>query len=273
MEKGNFMVSDPILTNNYLENVFDSHCHIHSINQETEQLISSCIDARMGGLISICASPADLKSTIKLRKKYSGFFHYTVGLHPLEAIKLDDLSFENYLKEIQSIFKSEFPPLAIGEIGLDYVLIHQDEKVKRKIAEERFIDLIKIAKKLNLPIVIHCRNSYRDLIDILSQDSCKKVVFHYFNNSGFIKEISDNGWFVSLPITISKNKAKEIISTSPFGLDNIMLETDSPIRLQEREITPLNIGELVKKISEVTGIKEEKIIEKTTKNVRSFFNI
>jgi len=255
-----------------LQGVFDSHCHINSVNQETEQLIQSCMDAGMSGLISVCASPADLNSTISLSKKYLGFIYYTAGLHPLEAIKLDDSSFENYLKEIDSAINSNSPPLAIGEIGLDYVLIHQDEEVKRAIAQERFIDLIKISKKFTLPIVIHCRNAYRDVIDILSQNGCRKVVFHYFNDVGFTKEIIDKGWSVSLPITISKNKAKEIISTSG-DLDNIMLETDSPIQLQERKITPLNLGELIQKISDGTGIKKEEIIEKTTKNVCSFFAI
>jgi len=258
--------------NQNLQGVFDSHCHIHSLNQETEQLILSCMNAGMSGLISVCASPADLNSTISLSKKYSGFFYYTAGLHPLEAIKLDDSSFEAYLKEIDSAINSNSPPLAIGEVGLDYVLIHQDEEVKRAISQERFIDLIKISKKFSLPIVIHCRNAYRDVIDILSQNDCRKVVFHYFNDAGFTKEIIDKGWFVSLPITISKNKAKGIISTSG-GLGNIMLETDSPIQLQERKITPLDLGELVQKISEGTGIKKEEIIEKTTKNVCSFFAI
>ena len=255
----------------YTRGVFDAHCHLEQDVSEGQQIADRCRSAGMRGLITVCARSPDLDNAVRISRQNPGFVYYTAGLHPLEAAGLTEIEISDYAKRIQALPDSNAPnhPIAIGEIGLDYVLVREKEKVlhSRKV----FGEFVSLAKSLKLPISIHCREAYRDVIDILKSGAKQDVVFHYFNQPEYLREIIDNGWVVSLPLTLSKSKIKAVFESADLG--NVMLETDSPAELGSRKVTPMNVGELVESISKVTMIPEKEIIEKTTKTVSGFFRI
>jgi TatD DNase family protein len=259
-------LSNESISPNNLIGSFDSHCHLEQDLDGIENLISACEKIGMKGVTTVCARPQDLERTISIAKKFP-FVYYAVGIHPLEAIKNKNM-INQYASRIKNINENIPKPVAIGEIGLDYFLI---EKKDINFSKEVFTLFIDLSKELKLPIIIHCRDAYGDVIEILKEKKAKEVVFHYFNSPEYAKEIIDQGWHLSLPYTISKSKIKSIFESTT--LDNIMIETDSPIKLGDKWISPLNLGELVSKISSVTGIDEKRIVEKTTNTALSFYRI
>ncbi|MCS7109469.1 MAG: TatD family hydrolase [Candidatus Micrarchaeota archaeon] len=243
----------------------DSHCHIQDFAYP-EKVIKECKELGLSALITCSASIHDMEKAIGLADNNKGFLYYTVGLHPLFSIKFGKKEIDQHLFKLKLMPDASF--VGIGEVGLDYFLIK--EKKDRELSKEIFIKFIEIANLLKKPIIIHCREAYPDVLDILSSEFRGTAVFHYFNQPEYADEIVKKGWYLSVPITISKQKIKTLI---PYKLDNIILETDSPIKLDNREITPLGIGELIEKICVVTDIEKEKLIEKTTNNVKKVFRI
>jgi len=255
----------------YMQGVFDAHCHLEQNVSEGQQIADKCRSAGMKGLVTVCARSPDLANAVQISKQNPGFVYYTAGLHPLEATKLTQIEITDYIEQIKKLPNSisSNHPVAIGEIGLDYVLVKEKEKVLR--SRQVFRDFVSLANTLKLPISIHCREAYRDTIDILKSNTKQNVVFHYFNQPEYVKEIIDNGWAVSLPLTLAKSKIKAVFEFADLG--HVMLETDSPVELGSRRVTPMNIGELVETISKVAMVSEKEIIEKTTKTVTGFFRI
>lgn len=256
-----------------LKGAFDSHCHLEG-SKDPFTLIKACEDAGMAGLITCCARIQDLETTLKLSSFETGkkkFVFYTLGLHPVEAVKASTKEINEYMLRIRDLTmqsKSD-KPVAIGEVGLDYFLVK--DKDKREQSKEIFIDFVNLAEELRLPVVIHCRDAYPDLMDILSSEFSGRIIFHYFNQPDYLKEIVDKKWFVSIPLTLSKTKIAKTIEAT--DLERVLIETDSPAMLTEKEITPLDLDELINKIHIATGIEREKIVEKTTENTRNAFSL
>jgi len=197
------------------------------------------------------------------------------GIHPneisetKEEIDKDILEIEklaNYLKVV-----------AIGEIGLDYHWV-QDTKELQKYA---FLEQIKLANKLNLPIVIHSRDAIMDTIDILKNEvkPIKKGILHCCQlNRDLVKAGIEAGFFISFagPVTYKSSKnAKDIIEMVP---DNrILIETDCPYLSPEpnrgKRNDSRNVKYVAEKIAEVKNKSLEEIAKITYSNAKEIFNI
>ena len=165
---------------------------------------------------------------------------------------------------------------AIGEIGLDYYW-NTENKELQKIA---FIEQIKIANKLDLPIQIHTREAVMDTLQILKENKVTKAgIFHCCpQNRELIKEGLKLGFYISFagPITFKNSKnAVEMINLVPN--DRILIETDSPYLspepLRGRRNDPRNVKYMAKKIAEVKKITLEEVASVTYKNAKDVFNI
>lgn len=247
--------------------VFDSHCHLEQ-SKNPKELIGRCNDLGIG-LITSSANIEDFETTLSLASSYP--IYYTLGLHPLFASRSSKTEIKEYISKIKAINHSNF--VGIGEAGLDFFLVKEWDLKER--SKQVFLEFVYLANEMNKPLVIHCRDAYPDVIDILSKELRTKAVFHYFNQPDYAKEIVSNGWLLSLPYTISKAKIAKIFEEAGHAraLDHILLETDSPISLNKKEITPLEIMELVERIQLATGIEKEEIMKKTTENLRRVFKI
>ena len=159
--------------------------------------------------------------------------------------------------------------VGIGEIGLDYYW----NKENKELQQMAFINQIKLANKLNLPIIIHTREAVMDTIRILKENTpSKKGVFHCCPlNKELVKEGLKLGFYISLagPITFKNSKnADEIIQMIP--LEKMLIETDSPYLAPEpnrgTRNDSRNLKYLVEKIAQVKQIEPEKIAEITYNN-------
>ena len=178
------------------------------------------------------------------------------------------------LDEIKEIAKKNNKVVAIGEIGLDYHWNTENKDLQKKA----FIEQIKIANELNLPIVIHTREAVMDTLEILkSNPVTKKGVFHCCPlNRELVKEGLKLDFYISFagPVTFKNSKnANEIITMVPN--EKILIETDSPYLspepLRGRRNDPRNVKYVAQKIAEVKGLSLEEVADITSKNAKEFF--
>jgi TatD DNase family protein len=166
--------------------------------------------------------------------------------------------------------------VAMGEIGLDY---HWD-KTFIELQKEVFIKQIKLANKLNLPIVVHDREAHKDSYDILKEyNKSSKVLFHCFSGSvEFMKECVKEGWSIAIGGVVTfknainiKNVAKEV------PLDRLMLETDAPyltpVPFRGKENKPAYVRYAAEEIAKIRNMTIEEIVDITTNNAEVFFGI
>ncbi len=179
------------------------------------------------------------------------------------------------LKEIEELSLNK-KIVAIGEIGLDYYWNTENKELQ----QYAFIEQIKLANKLNLPIVIHTREAVQDTLEILKKNPVnKKGVFHCSPlNRELVKEALKLEFYISFagPVTFKNSKnANEIINMVPEN--KMLIETDSPYLAPEphrgTRNDPRNVKYIAEKIAEVKEIQVEEIARITYENACRVFNI
>ncbi len=257
---------------------FDSHAHLddEKFNEDREHLIKEIKESGIDKFISAGYSLEGSKRGIELANKYD-FIYTTSGISPNDIPQTEEELWIT-LEKIEKMAKENKKVLAIGEIGLDYYW-EKEERMKelQKIA---FIEQIKIANKLNLPIVIHTREAVMDTIKILKENPVKnKGIFHCCPlNRELVKEALKLGFYISFagPITFKNSKnANEIIEMVPN--DKILIETDSPYLAPEpvrgTRNNPINVKYIAQKIADVKKLSLEEIAGITYENAERIFNL
>ena len=168
--------------------------------------------------------------------------------------------------------------LAIGEIGLDY---HYDGYNKQKQIDG-FLSQLKLAYKLKLPIVIHLRDAYEDMLNLLKENKELLIygfVIHCYSGSlEFAKELLKLGAYFSFTGNITFKNARKTIEVIEFlPLDRIMVETDSPYLAPEPVRgtinEPKNVNYVFNKIREIKNIERTELDKIIRENVRNFYKI
>lgn len=252
--------------------LLDSHAHYgdERYDEDREELLNK-FEKEFKLIINSGYNLESSNFSVDLAKKYD-YIYASCGISPNDVT-------ENYKNEIEELEKiaSNSKVVAIGEIGLDYYW----NKENKQIQKEAFIEQIKLANKLNLPIVIHTREAIMDTIDIIKniQTCDKKGVFHCCPlNIELVKEAIKLGYYISFSgnITFKSSKnADKVISYVP--MDKILIETDSPYLTPEpyrgRRNDSGKVIEVAKKIAEVKGVELEEIAEITIQNAINIYNI
>ncbi|UZE93974.1 MAG: TatD family hydrolase [Candidatus Pacearchaeota archaeon] len=252
--------------------MIDCHCHFEQkeYDKDRNKIIEKC-KKQLKAIITSSAHPKDIKLTLELTKKYPNFIFAAIGLHPTY---IKELTEEQINKTIEAIKNNKDKIVAVGEIGLDYFWIKEEEWQEKQ--RQLFKKMIKIVKELGLPLVIHSRNAREDTIKILEEEGMKrkKVLMHLFTDRKNLQRVIDNGWFVSIGPGIKRSKnLRKIARDTP--LNKILLETDSPWFAQENQKygTPLNIKIAAKKIAEIKKLTIEQVEKQTDLNAIEFFNL
>ena len=179
------------------------------------------------------------------------------------------------ISQIEEIAKNK-KVVAIGEIGLDYYW----EKENKELQKQTFIEQINIANRLELPLVIHCRDAITDTLEILKKIKCKKRgVFHCcMLNPELVKEALKLGYTISLAgsITFKNSKnAEKIIQMIPE--DKLLIETDCPYLAPEPKRGTRNDSRnlifIAEKIAKIKGKTVEEIAKITYTNAENIFGI
>ena len=258
--------------------LFDSHAHYNDekFNNDRSEVISSVYAEGITRLVSVGYSVDSSRFAEELSNEYE-FIYYSCGISPNDIPQTEEELWEN-LEEIKKIAKQKHKKLvAIGEIGLDYYW----NKENSKLQKELFIEQIKLANELDLPIIIHTREAVADTIDILKnrQKANNTGIFHCCPlNRELVKEALKLDYYISFagPITFKNSKnASEIIDMVP--LDKILIETDSPYLSPEpnrgKRNDSRNVKYMAQKIAEVKQLPVEEIARITYENANRVFKI
>lgn len=205
--------------------LFDTHAHLND-DAFKEDLEETILRAKENGvkLINLVGfDDKSIKRALEISEQYDDIY-LTLGWHPVEAIDFNEEKY-NMIKEIAL---NNPKVVAIGEIGLDY---HWDKSPK-DVQKEVFKKQIQLAKEVNKPIVIHCRDAMGDVLEILKEEKAKEVggIMHCFTGSvESMKLALKENFYISLggPVTYKNAKhPKEVAKECP--IDRLLIETDCP---------------------------------------------
>jgi len=251
----------------------DTHAHLY-VDDFKEDTVNVLDRALQNGIKKIIMPAIDSKShndLIEMSAENNGFLYPLMGLHPTSVDK-------DYKKELDIAEKylSQNTFYGIGEIGID---LYWDKTFKNQQVDV-FTTQVKWAKELNLPIVIHTRDSfdevYKALYPLVTDNL--KGIFHCFGGTAEqAKLITDMGFMVGIGgvITFKNTNLRDIIKF--IDINHIVLETDSPYlapvpyRGKRNESSYINI--IAEKVAEVYGYSINKVAEITTANALKIFNI
>lgn len=251
--------------------LFDTHTHLDDkkFDVDRDDVISSLKEQGISLAVNVGADIKSSKASILLAQKYD-FIYAAVGVHPCDTKGLTDEDI-SLLEEMAHHEKV----VAIGEIGLDY---YWDEP-EREIQKEWFLKQLLLAKKLNMPYIVHDRDAHADTLEIIKKSGYTNGVMHCFSGSiEMALEVVKMGMYVSLSGTVTfKNAktAKEVAKVVP--IDRLLIETDSPYLTPEPFRGKRNNSAYVKytldEIAKIRGISVEVLAQITLENGKRFYNI
>ena len=252
--------------------MIDTHCHLNDemYAGEEEIIINNYLKAGVDKVICIGCN-TKTNNVGKEIADNNDSVYYTVGYHP------DDISDFDIEKLEKFFIEKDNKLVALGEIGLDY--FHNKENKFEQI--EMFEKQIILAKKYNMPIVVHCRDAYQDTLETLTKHAPFEngVVMHCYSGSWeFAKQLLKLGIKFSFTGTVTYKNAKNVQEVAKnLPVDSFFFETDSPylsptgFRGQRNE--PKNVLEVARFVAELRGVSFGAIVEQTDKNAKQFFNI
>lgn len=254
--------------------MIDTHSHIYlkEFDHDRRTVVER---AQMEGVEAILLPNIDLSSIdpmVDLATQFPGYCHPMMGLHPTSV----DESFESVLEEILSWFgRRRF--CAVGEIGID---LYWDRTFKSQQIAAFEMQLLK-AKELNLPVVIHCRNAFEEVLSSVEKhlDGGLRGVFHSF--SGTVSEVQRIVEFGSFMIGINgivTFKNSSIIgAVKTIPLAKLVVETDAPylapVPHRGRRNEPAYVAEIVKSLAHLRGMPVDEMEILTANNARQLFNL
>lgn len=251
----------------------DCHAHLDFFGNDNhiDQIVDRAKEKGVEMIISIADTPQSSKKTVEIAQGFKNVFA-AVGIHPHEA----SLFNKEVAGDLYKLAK-DGNVCAIGEIGLDYYR----ESCQKSIQQDAFREQLRIAKELDLPVIVHNREADDDILAILKEEDfpANKTVLHCFSGgSDFAKKALRQGFYVSLSGTITFKRSEELEETLLSIPDNkLLVETDSPFlaptphrgKTNEPAYLPI-IGE---HLSQIRGVDPEHMAKITRENVGAIFGV
>lgn len=253
--------------------IFDSHAHYDDaqFDEDRMDVLSHLKDAGVERVVNISNGWDDLLKTLELIKEVP-FLYGTVGIHPCKISELNEDRMEQ-MKE----FCSRDKIVAVGEIGLDYYWMSDPKEVQK----EWFIRQLRLAKEVNLPVVIHSRDASKDTFDIMKEEHAGTTggVIHCYSGSlEMAREYVKMGYFLGIGgvVTFKNSKTlKKVAAEIP--LEHIVIETDCPYlaptphrgKRNSSAYLPLVIAE----IARLRDISPEEVERVTYENAKRLYGM
>lgn len=257
--------------------LFDSHAHLDFDDfpeTEIKNVIERANKNNVKYILTIgLAEKNKLPSgAIKIAQSYENIWA-SVGIHPHDAkITLEN---DKILDELYDFAKTSSKIVAWGECGLDYHYNYSAHDVQIDV----FTKQIEIAKKLNLPLIVHTREADDDTIQILKKQNPQNVLIHCFSGSKKLTSlVVENDYYVSVSGIITFSKSDELKDAiNLISLNRILIETDAPflapIPFRGKRNEPSYLINTARKLSEIKGISFEELAEITTENTFNFYKL
>jgi len=214
----------------------------------------------------------DLPQAIKLAEKYDEVF-FAVGIHPYDIDMYDETIMEKYVNHPKCI--------AIGECGLDYFRLPEDEEEKKlniKKQKEVFKAQIEFAKKVNKPLIVHIRDASNDSREILIDTNAKEVggVLHCYNASEHLLPLAEHNFYYGIGGVLTFKNAKKLVEVLPkIPKEKLIIETDGPYLTPHphrgKRNEPFYTNLVASKMAELLDMTKEEVEDLTTNNAIRLF--
>lgn len=255
---------------------FETHAHLCDprFSADRDEVVRRAFDAGVEPIVEIADGPDEWDAAAALAAANPGRVFWAAGLHPYYADKSSDEVWDRLAG-----FAARADFVAVGEIGLDYAK-SSAEAAAQKAAFERGLA---VARRINRPVIIHCREAFPDLLEILARwapaTTPSPGVVHCFTGSAADAEALVTMGFhlgVDGPVTYPSSRAlREALKAAP--LDRLVLETDSPYlppqsrRGQRNE--PALLPEVAAGLAALHGVSPDELSDITARNARRLFRL
>jgi TatD DNase family protein len=252
--------------------LIDAHVHL-SDAEYTSHIDELVNNAKNAGVTALVTNSMDLQTCqndVKLAEKYPDLVYPALGIHPWNVNVIEEKELQETIDFIQ---KEKSIVKAIGEIGLDY----KYETIWEKQTMV-FDKMLRLAEKLELPVIIHSRGTTDKIVEMLPSYRLKRVLLHWFSHPmSALSKALDNGYFITEgpPVTYS-NGIREVVEKTP--ITNLLTETDGPVTYWKQPFNgqltkPSYIRNVVEAIAEIKKMQVEEVAQQIIKNFEEFFNI
>lgn len=254
--------------------MIDTHCHldVEQFDEDRQEVFERAKLAGVEHIIIPAIRPADFDKLLSLAES-SPQLSCGLGVHPHNAKEFENDTID-LIKQLYSEQRNSVK--AIGEIGLDYYYDFAPKEQQQLVFHRQ----LELAKELDLPVIIHNRESDEDVYSIIKehQDGTLRGVFHCFSSSvEYAQQVLDLGFHISFTgnCTYKKSTLAECIQSIPS--ERIMIETDSPymapVPFRGKRNEPSYVQLIAHKIAELRSTTVETMIQQTTKNAKELFTI
>ena len=244
----------------------DTHCHIFKSDYDNiDEVLNNVSNNNVKYYINNGSDREYNKEVLELVKQYDNMYG-ALGIHPetVDDYSLDDIEFiKNNLSNEKIV--------AIGEIGLDYHYTKENKDEQIKLLEMQ----LSLAEEYNLPVIIHSRDATEDTINTLKKFNCRGTIHSFSGSLETAKIYIKMGYLLGVNgvITFKNCNIKDVIKE--VGLDNIVLETDSPyltpVPYRGMQNNPSHILDIAKFVSELYNISLEELSYRTNENIKRMY--
>jgi TatD DNase family protein len=259
--------------------LIDAHAHLDLVqyDEDRTETIARAQAEGVTKIINVGINSQSWQTSLSLAEKYPGIIYLSLGLHPNDVAHEPDpnAALANLRQIIQN---NRDKVVAVGETGLDYY--HADTPVEQQ--KQFFEAQIQLAKELNLPLVIHCRDAMPDIIGILQEKARNMpVMLHCFSGTPAeaqtCLELGETVYIsIAGPVTF-KNAHERHAVVKAVPLNRLLTETDcpflTPVPYRGKRNEPARVKHVAEKIAELKNLTYEEVTSQISQNVLNLFKI
>ncbi|MBE0536906.1 MAG: TatD family hydrolase [Phycisphaerae bacterium] len=254
--------------------LIDTHAHLtfDELAADLPAVLQRSSEAGVTQWITIGTDPENNRKAAALAQRHENMFA-AVGFHPHYAKDITEAD----IQAMRQLAREE-KVVAIGEVGLDFHYNFSEQDAQSRIFREQ----LTLAADLGLPVVVHCRNAFDEVVAILDAfaGALRHVVFHcYSGTAEQVRMLLDRGWYISFTGIVTFKKSDEARAAAlQTPLERMMIETDCPYISPEpvrntRPCEPAMLIHTARKIAELHNMALADFAEAVTRTSRAFFNL
>ena len=246
----------------------DTHCHIYKeYYDDIDEIMEKINNSKINRVFNNGVDDRTNREILSMLDKYENMYA-AIGIHPenVNDFKEEDLKFvEDHINDNKVI--------AIGEIGLDYHYGKEDKDKQIELFERQ----LALAEKYNKPIVVHSRDATQDTIDCLKKYNVHGVMHSFSGSYETAQILIKMGFLLGINgvITFKNANVKDVYAK--IGLENVILETDSPYLtptpFRGEKNDPTHVWEIAQFVADLKGVSLEELSNITNDNIKRFFDI
>ncbi|MBQ8961711.1 MAG: TatD family hydrolase [Ruminococcus sp.] len=254
-----------------MNNIFDTHAHYTdpAFDGDREEVLASLPGKGIRLVMLASSSMEDTAANSALAGEWD-YIYAAAGIHPENAGSVP----ADYLSFVEETILGHEKTLALGEIGLDYHYEGYDRQAQIRIFEEQ----LDLAKKLDVPVIIHSRDASEDTLSILREHRPRGVVHCFGGSAETAAEVLKLGMYIGFTGVITfKNAKKPLRALEAVPLERLVIETDcpymAPVPFRGKRCDSSMLVSTAEKAAEIKGVSTQELIDQTCRNGMALYGI